>query len=844
MWFEAQDIFALTNNIFYMRNLALAVLCFWITNTKAQFHQQQSADTSWKSVYRGFSTKLNDLVHTKLDVRFDLAHAHMPGKAWITLKPHFYPTDSLQLDAKGMNINTVALVKAGKNIPLQYTYIDSAFLNIKLDKVYKNTEIYTIYIDYVSKPDEYTGTEGSAAIKEAKGLYFINPTGEEEGKPTQIWTQGETESNSVWFPTIDKPNQKSTEEIIMTVPSKYVTLSNGKLITQKKNADGTRTDTWKMDLPHAPYLFFMGVGDYAVVKDSYKGKEVSYYVEKPYESVARKIFGLTPEMIGFYSRILGVEYVWPKYSQIVGRDYVSGAMENTTATLHQESAQQNARELVDGNKWEDVIAHELFHHWFGDLVTAESWSNLTVNESFANYSEYLWREYKHGKDAADESALTEAAGYMRGDNPSRNLVRYYYRDKEDMFDAVSYNKGGRILHMLRNYVGDSAFFKSLNLYLTRNKFGTGNADKLRLAFEEITGRDLNWFFDQWYFGSGHPELDIRYDYYAAKKIASVYIEQTQKTGKVFRLPFAVDVYNGTGKTRYNVELSHWSDTLRFAANSKPDLINIDAQKMLLAAKKDNKSLAEYLHQYRYAGTFTDRNEALEYAIANIHEPAALQLVKDAVSDPYFLLRRKAIGNLYDSVLDAATRNKIESIAVKDPNRLVRADAIDLLGSLQDNKYRALFLQGTKDSSYTVAGASLLALLDIDEHTALSLLSELRKDAKGNLEEAIKVAEIFSKTDADFNDMYSDFNDAALLDKLNKFNTFLMYLTKVENTANFKKGFDALVQFRNRIAPFAPGFKEAVNKEFEKLKARKLRRKTATNAAATDEQVAYIDKAIS
>ena len=218
-------------------------------------------------------------------------------------------------------------------------------------------------------------------LPDAKGLYFINPKGEEKDKPTQIWTQGETEANSVWMPTIDKPNQKTTQEIYMTVPAKYVTLSNGLLISQKKNADGTRTDYWKMDLPHAPYLFFMGVGDFAIVKDSYKGKEVSYYVEKEYAPVARSIFGNTPEMMKFFSEKLGVEYPWQKYAQIVGRDYVSGAMENTTATLHQESAYQNARELVDGIRWEGTIAHELFHQWFGDLVTAESWSNLTVNES-------------------------------------------------------------------------------------------------------------------------------------------------------------------------------------------------------------------------------------------------------------------------------------------------------------------------------------------------------------------------------------------------------------------------------------------------------------------------------
>jgi aminopeptidase N len=349
--------------------------------------QDEREDTTWKKILRESYPKTNELVHTKLDVRFDYGKSYLYGKEWVTLKPHFYPTDSVLLDAKGMELKEVAIMKGTVKMPLKYSY-DGMQVNIKLDKTYAGDEKYTLYFDYVSKPNDLK-VKGSDAITDAKGLYFINPKGEEKNKPTQIWTQGETEANSVWMVTIDKPNQKSTGEIAMTVPAKYVTLSNGLKISEKKNADGTRTDNWKMDLPHAPYLFFMGVGDFAITKDSYKGKEVSYYTERNQEQYARKVFGNTPEMIKFFSEKLGVEYPWQKYAQIVGRDYVSGAMENTTATLHQESAYQNNRQLADGNAWEETIAHELFHQWFGDLVTAESWSNLTVNESFANYSEYL-----------------------------------------------------------------------------------------------------------------------------------------------------------------------------------------------------------------------------------------------------------------------------------------------------------------------------------------------------------------------------------------------------------------------------------------------------------------------
>ena len=234
--------------------------------------------------------------------------------------------------------------------------------------------------------------------------------------------------------------------------------------SSKKNSDGTKTDYWKFDKKHAPYLFFFGIGDYAVINDKWKNINVDYYVEPEYKDIAKQIFGNTPEMIQFFSDKLNYPYPWDKYAQMTAREYVSGAMENTTASLFHDGVQQKAGQLVDENTAEYVIAHELFHHWFGDLVTAESWGNLTVNESFANYSEYLWFEYKYGKEKADEHRYNEMFGYKQGDGPTKNLVRVHYNSREDMFDGVSYNKGGIILHMLRNFLGDDAFFKGLNKY--------------------------------------------------------------------------------------------------------------------------------------------------------------------------------------------------------------------------------------------------------------------------------------------------------------------------------------------------------------------------------------------
>ncbi|MGH2648102.1 MAG: M1 family metallopeptidase, partial [Ginsengibacter sp.] len=667
-----------------MKKILIAIVLTGFFEIVLAQDDDQPQDTAWKHEYRATPIKINDLVHTKLEVSFDYDKAWMYGKEWVTLHPHFYPTDSLTLDAKGMEIKEIAMMKGNSKTPLTYSY-DSMQLKISLDKSYKEGENYTVFINYVSRPNELK-EEGSAAITDAKGLYFINPKGEDKDKPIEIWTQGETESNSAWFPTIDKPDQKTTEEIAMTVPSKYVTLSNGLLMSQKKNADGTRTDYWRMDLPHAPYLFFMGVGDYVIVKDHYKKLPVDYYVEKEYAPVAKKIFGETPSMIAFFEKITGVPFAWPKYDQIVGRDYVSGAMENTTATLHQESAYQNARQLVDGNRWEDVIAHELFHQWFGDLVTTESWSNITLNESFADYSETLWDTYRHGKDAGDQHIEENRQNYLR--NPadeSKNLVRFYYSNKEDVFDRVSYDKGGAILHMLHNYVGDSAFFKSLNLYLNTNKFKSAEAQQLRLAFEAVTGKDLNWFWNQWYYGSGHPKLEVHYLYDDDKKIATVTVSQTQGTGKIFRIPLAVDVYEGSKKQRHEIWLSKLNDTFYFRYNKRPDLINVDGDKVVLCEKKDDKSLANFIFQYKHAGRYLDRREAIDFCASMQEDPQALDLLKLAMKDRYFDLRILTMNrlDLDNQLIKTAVKPILADLAQHDPDRTTQAKAIELLGSYKD-----------------------------------------------------------------------------------------------------------------------------------------------------------------
>ncbi len=802
----------------------------------------ESPDSTWKQIYRASAPRINDLVHTRLQVKFDYEKSYMHGKAWITLRPHFYPTDSLLLDAKGMDIRQVGLQNGKTVTNLKYTY-DGMQLNVKLDKSYKGGDSYIIYIDYTAKPNEIT-VKGSAAINDAKGLYFINPKGEDKDMPTQIWTQGETEATSVWCPTIDKPNQKSTQEMYMTVPAKYVTLSNGRLVSSKKNPDGTRTDYWNMELPHAPYLFFMGVGDYAIVKDSYKGKEVSYYVEKEYAPVARKIFGNTPEMMAYFSKITGVDYPWVKYSQMVARNYVSGAMENTTATLHQENAQQDARELKDGNRWESTIAHELFHQWFGDLVTAESWSNLTLNESFANYSEALWNEYKYGKDAGAEDNYNSMQGYLNSQNQTKDLVRFRYSDKEDMFDRVSYNKGGNILHMLRNYLGDSAFFKGLNVYLTTNKFKSAEAHQLRLAFEEVSGRDLNWFFNQWYFGEGHPKLDINYTYDDTNKKVSVLIRQLQEGTQIFQLPLAVDMYTGTGKLRHQVWLDKKEQTFTFAYQTKPDLINVDGDKTLLCEKTDHKTLENFIHQYKYAGNYVDRREAIDACVSMQDNPLAVDLLKQAVKDPFYGLRNYVLDqlDLTKSAVKQAVEAVVYEIAQNDSKPKVRARAISILGTYASKpEYKSLFAVALNDSSYSVSGAALEAISVTDNAAAFKEAVKLKNSAvKGKLGEMVTPILIQNGAEGDFDVIAANFKNLYGQAKIDAIPLFAQYLVKINELEPFKKGVELIMQLKKDLpsSQQAEGtaFLTIILREMLKGKNEALQRNTSAN---TQLQIDYL-----
>jgi aminopeptidase N len=690
-------------------------------------------------VYQASAPRINDIQHMDLSVRFDFDSSRLFGKAILDIKPWFYPVDSLILDAKAFEVSSVLLSgNAGKSLPLAYKNTGET-LRIALDRSYNRTETYQVQITYIANPEKVK-QQGSDAITTAKGLYFINPRGEETDKPTQVWTQGETESNSCWFPTVDKPNEKITHQISITVPEKYKTLSNGIMKNSQKNNDGTRTDIWKMDLPHAPYLVMMAVGEYSVVRDTWRSINVDYYVEKEYEPYARKIFGNTPEMLEFFSKLLGVDYPWQKYSQVVVRDYVSGAMENTSATIFGEFVQQNPSEMLDQD-YEGIIAHELFHHWFGDLVTCESWANLPLNESFATLSEYLWAEHKHGRDAADYHNQQNISSYFEEYFQKKvSLIRFDYEKREDMFDRHSYQKGGAVLHMLRKYLGDEAFFLSLNVYLTENRFLPAEIHHLRLAFEKVSGEDLNWFFNQWFLGKGHPYVEAAWKYEPEKNAVVLDLKQVQdlETSGLFKIPLDIDLYTGDKKQRTRIVMDSLRQTFIIPVNDKvqPKLVIVDAERSLVGRVIQKLTAEEATWQLQNAPLYADRFLALEEILNRQAEPGMPALLGFAMHDKFWNIRLTAINGLEnpDGEIADTYKQVLSNLAKHDPKSAVRAAAINKMVQFYPSDQTVFLLceKALSDSSAMVQASAISGMYDLDKEKTIATVALMEETAAGDL----------------------------------------------------------------------------------------------------------------
>jgi aminopeptidase N len=694
--------------------------------------------------YKGSATRYFDLIHTDLDLDFDYERQAVLGKAILTLKPYFKPQKRLILDAKDFEVGKVYLIQSQDSTSLGYEY-DGKKLGIYLPKEFSKDDTLKIAVNYTAFPNLNSGT-GSEAITDTKGLYFIDPQNQDPNRPTMIWTQGETEYNSKWFPTFDHPNERMTQLIKLTVPDTMISISNGELVNREDLGEGFHKDYWEMRKPHAPYLAAFAIGNFGKVEAQWEDIPLGYFVEKGYEKGAEIVFKNTPEMIGFFSEKLGLKYPWPKYDQVIVKDFVSGAMENTTVSIFMEELKLNENEALD-SEWDYIIAHELFHQWFGDFVTTESWANLTLNEGFANYSEYLWNEHKFGKDQADLKLVTEMETYFQESLSKRvELIRFQYEKSDDMFDSHSYSKGGVILHMLRKYLGDEAFFDGLNLYLNKHALSSVEVHDLRQAFEKVSGEDLNWFFNQWYFEKGHPELTIDIDYSIPENILiSITQVQDLENAPLYQLPFEVSWYEDGIRKVKRFMLKEAFQQFALENGKATDLVIFDEGKDLLILRNQQNSKEQWVKQFEISELGIARYEALDSLVSLEAFDELELLISKAIKDDFWSIQELGLGILQSHTEWILENPELEAevygILKSSAKNSVKAGSIDVLSTFDPEKYQQTFLELLNEPSVLLASSSLMGLISIDGQELSDDLIEKFSD-EDNFRFVIPISEYF------------------------------------------------------------------------------------------------------
>ncbi len=676
-----------------------------------------------------------DTQHIKLDLRFDWEREQALGTATITFTPLTTNLQSVEFDAANM---TFSSVKLASGTPLKFEAdAPKEKLRVVMDRTYQPTDVLTIVIAYntngVSKD---TGIGGFG-----RGLTFIKPMPDDPTRPKQIWSQGETEYNHYWFPCYDHPNDFATTEMIATVEKPMMVISNGKLLETKSNKDGTRTYHWKMEQPHASYLTSIVVGEYAAVEGSYAGIPVITYVY-PNELEEGKVTAeRLPEMVKFFSEKTGVKYPYAKYAQTMTRDF-GGGMENITATTQTDNMIHDARTTLDRD-WDGLQAHELAHQWFGDYVTTRTWADIWLNESFATYFQAMWDEHRLGRDEflyRDVKSNQDAYFGSWRQGVRRPIVTANYANNDALFDNYAYPRGGAVLHMLRRYLGEDNWWRSIKHYLTKYAHQPVQTEQFRIAIEETTGQPMDWFFEQWLYKMGHPVFNVTRSYDATTKQLTLKVRQEQKPDSTsgypqvefFRAPVEVEIETAGNKRieRLMVEPRE-EQTFTFTVDSTPLLVNFDYGSTLIKELKFDKPTDELVYQLTRDEDVTGRLWALGQLTNRLNEKsvAAAERQKIAAAlgaslgnDRFWGVRSDvatAIGGLPDTEVRTALL-----AATKDKDARVRTSAVTSLGKSKDPLLASVYLPLLNDQSYATIRAAALALGDAKDKAAYDALVKL------------------------------------------------------------------------------------------------------------------------
>ena len=551
--------------------------------------------------------------HLKLALHFDLPQQSVRGTATLTISPFADGVQSIELDAAELSISSIRrLPPQAEPDDSPLVMIGSTAVNLSFDT---RAEKLSIELDHPLQRDEEVMIEITYSCRPRKGLYFTQPDEAYPHKPHQIWSQGQTEDAHWWFPCADVPHQKMTTELMATVDEKYFALSNGALIGSTGNvAEKTITYHWRQEQPHPSYLVTVVIGEYELIQERLQGLPVEYYVYADRAEQGKNLFARTPEMIEFFAEKFGYPYPFAKYSQILVDDFLFGAMENTSATTMTDRCLLDERAALDVN-YEDIVAHELAHHWWGDLVTCKHWTEIWLNESFATYSEYLWREHTRGSDEARFALWQDFLTYLNEDCSShrRPILFRHYRYSEELMDRHAYEKGACVLHMLRQVLGDDAFFRSMARYLSKFAFGVAETNDLKTAIEEVTGQNLHWFFEQWIYSAGYPELEVEYEWQREQTMLRLKVKQVQKSDEddevmeAFRFPVEIEIVTAETdavietdrRKSFHVWVEKAEQEFYFPCEAKPRLVVFDKGHRVFKLLRFPKSQQELLYQLHH-----------------------------------------------------------------------------------------------------------------------------------------------------------------------------------------------------------------------------------------------------
>lgn len=674
----------------------------------------QSRPGPFTAPAKSLRTREVDQQHVRVDLKLDLEQQSVVGKATHKLEL-FKAAKSIQLDAAEMNVGGVTLLAAKKG--------SAAVERRKLNFAHRNKQLI------IDLPEEMAAGAGLTLeidytiTRPKHGIHFVAPDAAEPSQPRMVWTQSEPEYARYWLPCIDAPGDRLTSEIVATVPSKYVVLSNGTLTNKSVNGDQT-TWHWTQVRSHVPYLMSIVAGDFEVLEDSWDGIPVLSYVPRGRLADAPRSFDKTPAMLKFFSQKIGHRFPWPKYAQICVDEYAWGGMEHTSATtlnletLHDERAHEDVSSI-------NLVAHELAHQWWGDLVTCKDWGELWLNESFATYFASLWTEHDQGWDEATWQRADEARNYQDEDGRyRRSIVNYRYNSPENMFDGHSYPKGGRVLHMLRYELGDEMFWRSIRRYCEVNQFRSVETADLRIAIEEATGQGMNWFFDQWLYHGGHPEFNVAWDYDAAAKQIRVTVKQTQKVDDstpLFRTSAEFEIGHGQKSKLRRVMLSKAEETFHFDADERPTRVVFDPQDWVLKKLTFSKSQDELVDQLTNCEYLIPRAQAVTGLAAIEDDKEVLAaLMTAATNDKFWGVRQDAVKALGKRKGDEVRQTLLR--AAVDSKSLVRRDALSALAKFpHDDTKAALRSAIEKDKSYYAVAEALKSLATLDKEGARELL---------------------------------------------------------------------------------------------------------------------------